>query len=132
MPSALLTLLKTRLTYLKSTLPAFPATSVGSTPSQFEIDTVSFCAVMAGAACESFIEEMSLKLAESAMRKFTTSSTMGRVGKHLCVFPFVEVKDMADIRKMVALYGATGFDIRVSKKLFASSQQDIGKLLHIG
>jgi hypothetical protein len=100
--------------------------------SQRDIDCISFCAVMAGAACESFIEEVSLKLAESAERKFATSSTLGRVGKHLCVFPFVEAKQITDIQKMAALYGATGFDIRVSRKLSMSSSLEIGKLLDIG
>lgn len=130
MPSSNLLRLERRLTYLKAGLPA--AVAAGSTVTQRDLDAISFCAVMAGAACESFIEERSLQLADSAKTKFTGSAFYGRVGKHLCVFPFVQVKEIADIRKMVALYGVSGFDIRVSTKLLSSSRSDIEKLLNIG
>jgi hypothetical protein len=104
----------------------------GTVLTQQGIDAVSFCAVMAGAACESYIEDRSQQLADSAKMKFLTTSFFGRVGKHLCVFPFVEAKEIADIRKMVAVYGAKGFDIYVSASFLASSHGDIEKLLHIG
>ena len=124
--------LSQRLTYLKSTLTVVPKSSLISTSAQVEVDRVSFCAIMAGAACEKYIEEMSLQLADSSDRKFLDSNTLGRVGKYLCVFPFVEFRDNKDIKKMAAVYGATGFDIRVSSKMFVSSQRDIKELLNIG
>lgn len=130
MPSANYARLSSRLLYLKSVLPSAPTS--GATPTQPQIDGVAFCAVMAGAACEHYIEDASLGLADSAFLKYENTNFLGRVGKHLCVYPFIVVNDQANIRKMVAVYGGSGFDVRVSAKFQALNQPALKDLLNIG
>ena len=129
-PSPHYSRLSARLAYLKATLPtpAIPA----SGPTQTEIDSVAFCAVMAGAACEHYIEEASLAIVEASIAKFNVTSWLGRVGKYLCVFPFVETKNPPDIGKMAAIYGGTGFDVRMSSAFQNANGDAIKKLLNIG
>lgn len=123
--------LKARILHLTKTLPALgsPTSSLTIT----EIDQIKAFAVHVSAACEHFMEQRCEFAADSAYNDFMGQQLLGRVGKHLCVFPFIEMpKDGGEIRKVVALYGSPGFGIRLNKVMINNNKRQIEDVLKIG
>jgi hypothetical protein len=131
MPTPDFLALKTRLTHLKMMLP--DVTIASANLSMRQIDEISAYVLLTHAACEEFMEKRSLQTATAAMTAFDTSGTIGRVGKHLCVFPFIDVpNDKADLRKLSSIVGVSGFGVSMSKGFKAANSLQIQKLLNIG
>lgn len=131
MPTPDFLTLKARLTHLKTMLPDVSIASANLTMRQ--IDEISAYVLLTHAACEEFMEKRSLQTATAAKSAFDTSGAIGRVGKHLCVFPFIDVpNDNNDFRKLSSIVGASGFGVAMSKGFKATNSAQIGKLMNIG
>ena len=122
--------LKTRLSELGNLIPSGSNTSASPTPR--EQDQMSAFVVLAHAACEEFMETRTLSVAEGAKTQFDCGGELGRVGKHLCVFPYLEVKDQSDLMKFARIVGKSEFGVMASSSFVSSNRADFIKLIHIG
>lgn len=123
--------LRLRLNDLAQLLPAAPA--VGAAPSSRDVDQMSAFVVLAHAACEHFMETRAHKTATDAKLAFDNGGQFGRVAKHLCVFPFVEIpKQSADLNKLSKIFGAGSFGVFATSRFVTSNRMDIQRLLNVG
>ncbi|WP_271896389.1 hypothetical protein [Candidatus Phyllobacterium onerii] len=123
--------LDVRLRYLSSNLPPAPATPGRLT--DVEKDTVAAYAVMTSAACEQFMEDRCIQIADDAVKLYNDKSKINRVAKHLCLLPFVEVtKHEKDFATLTAVIGSPGFGIAMSKAFKTSAAVEIADVLNAG
>ncbi|MBP2568176.1 hypothetical protein J2766_004787 [Agrobacterium tumefaciens] len=126
MPSPEYIYLRDRLQYLQTTLPP----NALSVPEQDQMKAV---AIHQHAACEQYIEQRGLAVATAAYDKFKSSKKIGRVGKYLCVFPFIaSINDDNDARKASAVHGAAKCGVLMPKAFIAANLAQIEDLMHIG
>jgi hypothetical protein len=123
--------LKTRLRSLTHMLPPQPAPD--ATPTSQDTDKMAAFVVLLHAECEHFLEKRALKVAENAKNDVDNGGAFGRVAKHLCVFPFIDVpKQNADFEKMLSIFGTRGFGIMATTKAINQNRTGYVKLLNIG
>jgi hypothetical protein len=123
--------LKGRLTSLMHMLPQQPP--AGATPSIQDYDKMAAFVVLLHAECEHFLEKRAIQVATDAKAAFDSGGDFGRVARHLCVFPFIDVpKQNADLVKMLSIFGTSGFGIMATPKTINQNRVDYGKLLNIG
>lgn len=122
--------LKARLIDLSQLIP--PTSPAGAPPTAQEQDSMSAFVVLAHAACEEFMEVRSLHVAETAKVNFDGGGNLGRVARHLCIFPYLEVKSTPDMLKFIQIVGRSGFGIMADSSFVAANRNDLKKLLHIG
>ena len=110
-----------------------PPPSTSTSLSAIEVDQMSAFVLLAHAACEHFMEVRSLQVATAAKSTFDAGGPLGRVGKHLCVFPFLNIPKQADdFAKLSKIVGVKGFGIMAENRLVSANRSDIHKLLNIG
>ncbi|MDD2859809.1 MAG: hypothetical protein PHI71_01920 [Acidiphilium sp.] len=131
MPSSLYTSLQSRLNYLVTGLPAAPTPGSSLTVSQK--DGIAFYAVMTHAACEHYLEHRCAEIADYALNLFQTRKKINRVGKHLCLLPYVTfTNNDKDFKVVAEILGATGFGIYISKSLQTSNNGDLAAAIDRG
>jgi hypothetical protein len=112
-------------------LPPQPA--AGTMPSSQDADKMAAFVVLLHAECEHFLEKRALKVADDAKAAFDNGGDFGRVARHLCVFPFIDVpKQKSDLEKMLSIFGTSGFGIMATTKTITQNRTDYKKLLNIG
>lgn len=131
MPSGLYKSLRKRLTHLVATLPAVPAPGASLTVSQ--TDGIAFYAVMTHAACEHYLERRCAEIADHALALFNSRNKLRRVGKHLCLLPYVTfTKQDRDFKTVAEILGAPGFGIHISNSIQMSNQADLAAAIDRG
>ncbi|MBI4968642.1 MAG: hypothetical protein HZC25_11055 [Rhodospirillales bacterium] len=123
--------LRKRLNDLKSILldPRLAKASLN----RAQIDQVLAFALLSHAACEEFVEERCGQLAADAISKFQNQKFFGRVARHLCILPFIQVpRDRSELRKIEAVVGCSGFGIKAGKNFTLSYYNQIHDLLELG
>lgn len=112
-------------------LPAAPAPGAALTVAQK--DGIAFYAVMTHAACEHYLERRCAETADHALAMFNGSSKLRRVGKHLCLLPYVTfTKQERDFKTVAEILGAAGFGVHVSKTIQASNHADLAAAIDRG
>lgn len=123
--------LKARLTSLIHLLPMQPP--AGTSPSAQDVDKMAAFVILLHAECEHFLEKRAEKVADDAKAAFDGGGSLGRVAKHLCVFPFVDApKQKPDLDKMLNVFGTSGFGIMATTKAITQNRTQYEKLLNIG
>ncbi|MER9105738.1 hypothetical protein NKH95_17545 [Mesorhizobium sp. M0848] len=124
--------LEARLLHLVAQLPAQPAAPATLAPPVIH-DAASIYAVMTHAACEAYMEDRCKLAADTALADYTTKNRLGRIAKHLCVFPYFKAtSDGPDLAKVAALIGIAGFGILMKPAMIAASRADITRALDRG
>lgn len=131
MPSGVYRTLRKRLNQLVAVLPTPP--SPGRSLSQAQKDGIAFYAVMTHAACEHYLERRCSEIADHALDAFTARNKLGRVGKHLCLLPYVTfTKQDRDFTTVAELVGASGFGVHISSAKQLSSRAELTLALDRG
>lgn len=132
MVTALFRGLEARLLHLASQLPAQPAPPATLAANVIH-DAASVYAVMTHAACEAYMEDRCKEAADTAIADYTNRNKLGRIAKHLCVFPFFKPPgDSADLEKVAPIIGIPGFGIMMKPAMATASRVDIDRALKRG
>ncbi|TIM10235.1 hypothetical protein [Mesorhizobium sp.] len=132
MVTALFTGLEARLLHLVTQIPAQPAPPATLAPGVIH-DAASIYAVMTHAACEAYMEDRCKEAADTAVADYTNRDKLGRIAKHLCIFPFFKPSgDNADLEKVAPIIGIPGFGIMMKPAMVTASRGDLTKALERG
>ncbi|MER9251463.1 hypothetical protein NKI59_06550 [Mesorhizobium sp. M0598] len=124
--------LEARLRHLVAQLPAQPAAPATFAPPVIH-DAASIYAVMTHAACEAYMEDRCKEAADEALADYTTLNKLGRIAKHLCIFPFFKpTGDTKDLEKVAPLIGVPGCGIWMKPSVVTASQPEIKTALEKG
>lgn len=122
--------LRKRLTDLVGLLPPAPS-PLGPLPS--DIDQMSAFIVLSHAACEEFTEVRALQIATAAKDVFEGGGALGRVGKHLCIFPYLDLpRKRVDLERLSRIVGVSQFGILATSEFVTANRADLTRLVKMG